>query len=594
MKEKIKFAAKNILYSIYFSFIISKKFFIYKCILLIISAVFPFINAWIWKEILNEISSSRNIQTLVVLLCVYIFISVLSQLHSSLDEYVQMNYDDAISVYKDNKFIDLYTRVDLNFFDSASMNDKINIASGGYGALLDLTWMLFGLFSALISLIISFYIVSSYNVIIGLLTIVFLIPEFIYNRWYAKMRLKLQEQLERDSRKCGYYSSVFNDYSMQFEIKLNNIGGYFFQRYKELWEKLYRINRKQDIKNSLKTAMLGILQISSDIMVIVSSVLNAARMNIHIGDIQYNISMVASLRSNAVALFNSVNSILQNNDRIAYLNEFEKIKTISEKSGGRLPGKNPEIEFRNVSFRYPNSEDYVLKNCSFKLNTTEKNCLVGLNGSGKSTIIKLIFRFYEPEEGEILYDGVNLKEYDIRAVRKIFGVLFQEYVPYNIKLREVIALSDISQVNNDARLTAACEESGFSKVIETWENGFDSYLGRTFVSDGKDLSGGQWQLLGLSRAYFRQSDFMILDEPSASLDPITEDALFRHLMQLSSDKGALTISHRLSNTILADSILVLEDGRIIEHGNHDDLMTLGGKYAHLFNLQAERYKNDDE
>ena len=126
MKEKIKFAAKNILYSIYFSFIISKKFFIYKCILLIISAVFPFINAWIWKEILNEISSSRNIQTLVVLLCVYIFISVLSQLHSSLDEYVQMNYDDAISVYKDNKFIDLYTRVDLNFFDSASMNDKIN------------------------------------------------------------------------------------------------------------------------------------------------------------------------------------------------------------------------------------------------------------------------------------------------------------------------------------------------------------------------------------------------------------------------------------------------------------------------------------
>lgn len=594
MKEKIKFAAKNILYSIYFSFIISKKFFIYKCILLIISAVFPFINAWIWKEILNEISSSRNIQTLVVLLCVYIFISVLSQLHSSLDEYVQMNYDDAISVYKDNKFIDLYTRVDLNFFDSASMNDKINIASGGYGALLDLTWMLFGLFSALISLIISFYIVSSYSVIIGLLTIVFLIPEFIYNRWYAKMRLKLQEQLERDSRKCGYYSSVFNDYSMQFEIKLNNIGGYFFQRYKELWEKLYRINRKQDIKNSLKTAMLGILQISSDIMVIVSSVLNAARMNIHIGDIQYNISMVASLRSNAVALFNSVNSILQNNDRIAYLNEFEKIKTISEKSGGRLPGKNPEIEFRNVSFRYPNSEDYVLKNCSFKLNTTEKNCLVGLNGSGKSTIIKLIFRFYEPEEGEILYDGVNLKEYDIRAVRKIFGVLFQEYVPYNIKLREVIALSDISQVNNDARLTAACEESGFSKVIETWENGFDSYLGRTFVSDGKDLSGGQWQLLGLSRAYFRQSDFMILDEPSASLDPITEDALFRHLMQLSSDKGALTISHRLSNTILADSILVLEDGRIIEHGNHDDLMTLGGKYAHLFNLQAERYKNDDE
>lgn len=214
-----------------------------------------------------------------------------------------------------------------------------------------------------------------------------------------------------------------------------------------------------------------------------------------------------------------------------------------------------------MSFCYPNCEQYVLKDCSFTIEPHEKIGLIGLNGAGKSTIIKLLFRFYDPEEGEVLLDGVNLKEYNIYAVRKVFGVLFQDYVTYCLPLREIIALSDFDERFNDEKLKKAADISGLTEVIKDWEQGFDSVLGRYYADNGnKDFSGGQWQLVGLTRAYFKESEYMILDEPSAALDPISEDRIFEQLYRLSEGKSSVTISHRLSNTTLADKILVIGDG----------------------------------
>ena len=200
-----------------------------------------------------------------------------------------------------------------------------------------------------------------------------------------------------------------------------------------------------------------------------------------------------------------------------------------------------------------------------------------------------MFRFYDPEKGCIKLDGVDLKEYDIYAVRKVFGVLFRDFVTYCLPLREIIALSDFEKRFDDEKLKKACDISGVSEIIKDWEQGFDSVLGRYYADNGKDLSGGQWQLVGLARAYFKDSEYMILDEPSAALDPISEDRIFEQLYHLSEGKSSVTISHRLSNTTLADKILVIDNGHIIEQGSHFELLKLGGKYAHLFNLQASKY-----
>ena len=186
-------------------------------------------------------------------------------------------------------------------------------------------------------------------------------------------------------------------------------------------------------------------------------------------------------------------------------------------------------------------------------------------------------------------DGTDLREYDVYAVRRVFGVLFQDYVTYSLPVREVIALSDFKERHDRERLGYACSKSGADKVIAGWPDGYDSILGRFYADGGKSLSGGQWQLMGLARAYFRKCEFMILDEPSAALDPISEDRLFKQMYCLGEGKSTLTISHRLSNTILADKILVIENGGIIESGTHKELVALNGIYAHLFQLQAGRY-----
>ena len=216
--------------------------------------------------------------------------------------------------------------------------------------------------------------------------------------------------------------------------------------------------------------------------------------------------------------------------------------------------------------------------------------MIGLNGAGKSTIIKLLFRFYDPQEGSIKLDGIDLKEYNIYEVRKVFGVLFQDYVTYSLPLREIIALSDFDHRFDNERLDKACTISGANKIFANWKDGYDTVLGRYYTDNGAELSGGQWQLVALSRAYFKDSSYMILDEPSAALDPISEDRIFEQLYELSKGKSSITISHRLSNTTLADKILVIGDGHIIEQGSHPELLRKNGQYAHLFNLQASRYQ----
>ena len=399
----------------------------------------------------------------------------------------------------------------------------------------------------------------------------------------------MEKEQIRDNRKKDYYNGVFFDNNVQFEIKLNNIGDYFIGHYKEMWQKLYIINKKEDIKHNIRNLLIMLINVSSEALVLAISVMDVVNKAIGIGDLQYNLSMVSRLRAQSQLLMNNVTRFLNDNTRLIELQEFMDIKSQTEKSGTKLPSANPRIEFCNISFRYPNSEQYVLKDCSFTIEPHEKIGLIGLNGAGKSTIIKLMFRFYDPENGVIKLDGVDLKEYDVYAVRKVFGVLFQDYVTYCLPLREIIALSDFTERFNDGKLKSACEISGADKIIENWEQGFDSVLGRYYADNGKDLSGGQWQLICLARAYFKDSEYMILDEPSAALDPIAEKRIFEQLYHLSEGKSSVTISHRLSNTTLADKIFVIDDGHIIEQGSHAELLKQNGKYAHLFGLQASKY-----
>ena len=561
-----------------------------KLVILMFTTLIPLVNLWLWKEVLNGIVDFGNRkQTVLVCLVIYLALHLATYLIDQFDNYVQDRYSDELKFYIDAVMMDKTSRMDLSFFDSAKMGDKVRHARNNFLTMMNMSWLVFDIVSAFINVVATLIIVCTYKWWLGLVTLVLLIPFMLYNKKRTERKLQMEKEQLRDNRKKDYYRDVFFNNDIQFEIKLNHIGAYFIGKYKETWQKLYKINKTEDIKHNIINTLIMIVNVSSEFLVLTISVFDVVNKHIGIGDLQYNLSMVSRLRSQSQMLMNKVNKFLNDNTRLIELQEFMDIEPEVEKSGTLKPSNNPKIEFCNVSFRYPNAEQYVLKDCSFTIEPHEKIGLIGLNGAGKSTIIKLMFRFYDPEEGCIQLDGIDLKEYDIYAVRKVFGVLFQDYVTYCLPLREIIALSDFDERFNDEKLKKACDISGASEVIKDWENGYDSVLGRYYADNGKDLSGGQWQLVGLARAYFKDSEYMILDEPSAALDPISEDRIFEQLYHLSEGKSSVTISHRLSNTTLADKILVIGDGHIIEQGSHFELLKQNGKYAELFNLQASKY-----
>lgn len=581
---------KNVWFGIKTCFLASKFYFSMKLIILMFTTLIPLVNLWLWKEVLNGIVDFGNSkQTVIVCLVIYLALQLATYLIDQFDNYVQDRYSDELKFYIEEQMMDKTSRMDLSFFDSAKMGDKVRHARNNFLTMMNMSWLVFDIISAFINVVATLIIVCTYKWWLGLVTLVLLIPFMLYNKKRTERKLQMEKEQLRDNRKKDYYRDVFFNDNVQFEVKLNNIGSYFIGKYKETWQKLYKINKTEDIKHNIINTLIMIVNVSSEFLVLTVSVFDVVNKHIGIGDLQYNLSMVSRLRSQSQLLMNKVNKFLSDNARLIELQEFMEIKPEVEKSGTLKPSNNPKIEFCNVSFRYPNAEQYVLKDCSFTIEPHEKVGLIGLNGAGKSTIIKLMFRFYDPEEGCIKLDGVDLKEYDIYAVRKVFGVLFQDYVTYCLPLREIIALSDFDERFNDEKLKKACDISGASAVIKDWENGYDSVLGRYYADNGKDLSGGQWQLVGLARAYFKYSEYMILDEPSAALDPISEDRIFEQLYHLSEGKSSVTISHRLSNTTLADKILVIGDGHIIEQGSHFELLKLNGKYAELFNLQASKY-----
>jgi len=311
-----------------------------------------------------------------------------------------------------------------------------------------------------------------------------------------------------------------------------------------------------------------------------------------IGSLTFLSGAILQASSNIQQIFSTVSSIA---DQALFLTDllafFEMQPTIRSKANA-LPAPRPihlGFEFRNVSFQYPGNSRMVLRDFNFRLLPKERVALIGENGQGKTTIVKLMTRLYDPTEGQILLDGVDLREYDLDDLYREIGVIFQDFMRYEMTARENIAVGRIEDVNNLEHLREAAQKSMADEVIERVPQKYDQMLGRRFEC-GIDLSGGEWQKVALARAYLRDAQVLILDEPTAALDARSEYEVFRRFAELTAGKMALFISHRFSTVRMADRIVVLEEGRIAEDGSHDALCRLGGRYAEMFELQAASYR----
>jgi len=311
-----------------------------------------------------------------------------------------------------------------------------------------------------------------------------------------------------------------------------------------------------------------------------------------IGDFSFYSGIIGQLIASTFLIIFSISNISENKIRIRDFREFSGWTSSIENTSGLVLHSIDNICFCNVSFTYPGNENATIKNMSFEIDARERVALVGINGAGKTTLIKLLLRFYDVTEGSIKINNIDIKLYNQASIRRFFSVMFQDYANYAFTLRDNIAISDINTPHTDNKVIEACQKSGVDEIYKDWEKGLDSYIFKEFEMDGKVLSGGENQKVALGRTFYRDAEIIILDEPSSSLDPESEYKLFIKMLELCKDKGALLISHRLSNVIIADRIIVIENGELIEQGSHAELIKKNGRYATLYRYQAERYKEE--
>ncbi len=376
------------------------------------------------------------------------------------------------------------------------------------------------------------------------------------------------------------------------ELKLLGLKDFLIKRFTSLSDQIYKENvglaRRRLIAGAL-LAMVGTAGYYSAYVFVVWRTITGA---LTIGELTFLSGAIMQASANMQQIFSALASVADQalflTDLLAFL---EMRPTIYSKPNA-LPAPRPMVrgfEFRNVSFRYPGNSRLILNRLDFKLRPGERVALVGENGQGKTTIVKLLTRLYDPLEGQILLDGVDLREYDLEDLYREIAVIFQDFMHYEMSARENIAVGQIDALTHLDALQVAARKSMAAGVIERLPHNYEQMLGRRFEG-GVELSGGEWQKVALARAYLRDAQLLILDEPTAALDARSESEVFRRFAELTCGKTALFISHRFSTVRMADRVVVLQDGKISEDGSHDELASLGGRYAEMFEMQTVHYR----
>jgi ATP-binding cassette subfamily B protein len=434
--------------------------------------------------------------------------------------------------------------------------------------------------------------VMLYSPWLMLLLIIAVLPAFLGESHFAFLGYAKNFRQTPIKRQLDYLRVVGGTKEAAKENKLFSLGKFFTQRFATLSDHIY----KEDVALARRRLGVGsLLSLVSTggyygayVYVIWRTVAGA----LSIGTFTFLTGAILQASSNIQQVFSTMSGIA---DQALFLTDllafFEMKPTIRSKPNA-LPAPRPirqGFEFRNVSFSYPGSERLVLDHLNFHLHPGERVALIGENGQGKTTIVKLITRLYDPTAGEILLDGVDLREYDLEDLYREIGVIFQDFVRYEMTARENIAVGKIDEISNLPLVKSAAEKSLANEVVAKLPAGYEQMLGRRFEG-GVDLSGGEWQKLALARAYLRDAQLLILDEPTAALDARSEFQVFQRFAELTAGKMALFISHRFSTVRMADRIVVLENGSIAEEGTHEKLTRMGGRYAEMFELQAASYR----
>jgi ATP-binding cassette subfamily B protein len=567
----------------------------YLLITLAVASV-VFVSNYFLAQLVEQISvaagSDTFSRTIIFTLALVIVFKIAEPVFAAINTYLTKLVFMGLEHEYALRIVAKKAELDIAQWDNPEINNLINkINENGTWRTSNYTIRHFELSIDAIRMIIAMIIMAGFHWALGLLLMIFLIPQLYVEIIQAKAMWSVHNAKAEIRREYYEMKKQFESIPSLLELKLFQSARFFYRKMEKLLVDFLIAQKKADRKNIIlyvATILLSQLAVGVAIVMLAQMLIKG---QIGVAEFVFGMTSIASFTASLSNFFNLFGLQYEDNLFISDFSSFLNLRPVLEKRpGGLKVGAKAglEIEFDRVSFNYPDKTERVLNGVSFKIGAGEKAALVGVNGAGKTTIVKLLCRFYDPTEGRILINGRDLREYDLEDWYENLGVLFQEYNNYNLLVKEAIAVGDSSKRIDMKKVEQAAELSGAVNFIEKYEGGYKQRLGHQFTK-GIEPSVGQRQKLALARVFYRDPKLFILDEPTASIDAEAEAKIFEKLENLSDQKTVLLISHRFSTVRNADKILVIEDGKLKECGNHQKLMAEEGSYARLFKLQAKGY-----
>ncbi len=576
-----------------------KKTFIGTTIAVLVPSLIPFINAYIYALIINFVISSvasahhMSYDPLYILILIRILMLFVQDAAYTAQQRYNYIFSARIPLIFSQAIMRQLSRLDIQLIESSDFQNKFQSARDN--ATYRPSTMLVNIFysmQSLLQLLVAAGSLFFLNWIFGVIILLTALPTFFYEAKNAKYVWAIWSDNSPYRKRFNYLY-----YQLQYprsvkELKLFQLNDYFVKQGEKIGNKFAAENIAALNKRFLSGVIANLVNVAGYAAVEVYIIFITLAKKISIGSLTYYTTALINFQSGVNGLFRTASSVFEDSQYVKEVFDILDLepKLISPPDAKVIKSnRTPRIEFKNVSFAYPESKTKVLDNFSITIEPGDKVAFVGENGAGKSTIIKLLCRFYDVDAGEILIDGINVKQLNLVAWYQHIGVIFQDFLRYEYSLRKNIWFGQIDKPEVIESIIAAAEQSGADAVAKSLDKGYDQMLGNVF-DGGIELSTGQWQKVALARGFYRNAPILILDEPTSAIDAKAEHEIFRKVEKLTSDKTAIIISHRFSTVRNADKIYVIEDGRAVESGSHKELMKLNGIYADLFNLQAEAYK----